>query len=91
MMIIGIAVKTIADNLFLNHSYLSTFFKEKTGSSLVEYITMVKMERAKVLFINSNLRNYEIADKLGYKDVEYFSKVFKKYTGETPSAFKSKN
>lgn len=83
-----VSVKIIADQMFLNPSYLSTLYKEKTGRSLVEYITMVKMERAKVLFHDGNLRNYEIADKLGYKDVEYFGKLFKKYTGMTPSKFK---
>ncbi|MBZ9621877.1 response regulator [Clostridium sp. FP2] len=83
-----VSVKIIADQLFLNHSYLSTVYKEKTGTSLVEYITMVKMERAKILFENNSIKNYEIADKLGYKDVEYFSKLFKKYTGTTPSNFK---
>jgi two-component system response regulator YesN len=83
-----VSVKIIADHLFLNHSYLSTVYKEKTGTSLVEYITMVKMERAKILFENNCTKNYEIADKLGYKDVEYFSKLFKKYTGTTPSDFK---
>ncbi|HBC96756.1 MAG TPA: hypothetical protein DC034_08195, partial [Clostridium sp.] len=85
---IGISVKSIAEQMFLNPSYLSTTYKEKTGKSLVEYITMVKMERAKILFHDNNLRNYEIADKLGYKDVEYFGKLFKKYTGMTPSKFK---
>lgn len=83
-----ISVKSIAEQMFLNPSYLSTSYKEKTGRSLVEYITMAKMERAKILFHDSSLRNYEIADKLGYKDVEYFGKLFKKYTGMTPSKFK---
>jgi len=83
-----VSIKFIADQLFMNQSYLSTLYKEKTGSSLVEYITMVKMERAKILFQNSEIKNYEVADQLGYKDVEYFSKVFKKYTGTTPSEFR---
>ena len=83
-----VSIKFIADQLFMNQSYISTLYKEKTGSSLVEYITMVKMERAKILFQNSEIKNYEVADKLGYKDVEYFSKVFKKYTGTTPSEFR---
>jgi two-component system response regulator YesN len=85
-----ISVKIIADKLFLNSSYLSTVYKKNTGSSLVEYITMVKMERAKILIENTSMKNYEIADKLGYKDVEYFSKLFKKYTGICPSKFKFK-
>lgn len=84
-----VSVKIIADQMFLNQSYLSTLYKEKTGKSLVEYITMVKMERAKILFHDSNIKNYEIASKLGYKDVEYFGKLFKKYTGMTPSKFKA--
>ena len=84
-----VSIKLIAEQLFFNQSYLSTLYKEKTGISLVEYITMVKMERAKILFQNSEIKNYEVADKLGYKDVEYFSKVFKKYTGITPSEFKA--
>jgi len=84
-----VSVKIIADEMFLNQSYLSTLYKEKTGISLVEYITMVKMERAKILLYDINVRNYEIASKLGYKDVEYFSKLFKKYTGLTPSKFKA--
>jgi two-component system, response regulator YesN len=85
-----VSVRIIAEQLFLNQSYLSTLYREKTGNSLVEYITMVKMERAKILFQNSSIKNYEVADKLGYKDVEYFGKIFKKYTGTTPSEFKSR-
>lgn len=84
-----VSIKIIADQMFLNQSYLSTLFKDKTGISLIEYITMVKMERAKVLFHDSEIKNYEVAYKLGYKDVEYFSRVFKKYVGITPSEFKT--
>jgi two-component system response regulator YesN len=84
-----ISIKSIADQMFLNQSYLSTLFKDKTGTSLLEYITMVKMERAKVLFHDSEIKNYEVAYKLGYKDVEYFSRVFKKYIGIPPSEYKA--
>ena len=85
-----ISVKVIANQLFLSQSYLSTLYREKTGTSLVEYITMVKMERAKILFRDNNIKNYEVANILGYKDVEYFGKIFKKYTGITPSKFKNR-
>ena len=84
-----VSIKTIADQMFLNQSYLSTLFKDKTGISLIEYMTMVKMESAKILFLDSEIKNYEVAYKLGYKDVEYFSKVFKKNVGITPSEFKA--
>lgn len=84
-----ISIKGISDELFLSTSYLSTLYKEKTGKSLIEYITMVKMERAKRLLNDLSMKNYEISEKLGYKDAEYFSKLFKKYTGTTPSDFRN--
>lgn len=84
-----ISVKIISDSLFINRNYLSEVFKHKFGISLVEYLTMVKMERAKRLLSDSGMRNYEIANKLGFKDIEYFSKVFKKYTGITPTEFRN--
>lgn len=84
-----VSIKSIADQMFLNQSYLSTLFKDKTGTSLLEYITMVKMERAKMLFYDDEIKNYEVAYELGYKDVEYFGRVFKKYVGVTPSEFKA--
>lgn len=86
-----ITSKIIAEQMFLSQSYLSNIFREKTGISIVEYITMVKMERAKILFKNIEIKNYEVSDLLGYKDVEYFGKIFKKYTGMTPSEYKISN
>ncbi len=51
----------------------------------MEYSTMVKIERAKVLLSDGNLKIYEIAERLGFKDIEYFSKLFKKTTEMTPT------
>lgn len=84
-----ISVKNISENLFINRNYLSDMFKQKLGMSLVEYLTMIKMERAKRYITCGEFKNYEIADKLGFKDIEYFSKLFKKYTGMTPTEFKN--
>jgi two-component system response regulator YesN len=50
---------------------------------------MVKMARAEYLFKASNRKIYEIGDELGYKDINYFSKLFKKYYGKTPSEYKN--
>jgi len=46
------------------------------------------MEREKIIILQDNLKTYEIAEKLGFKDTEYFSKVFKKSTGMTPTEFR---
>ena len=52
---------------------------------------MAKIERAKYLLISTSLKNYEIAETLGYKDHEYFSKVFKKSTGLSPTVYRKEN
>lgn len=84
----NVTLQDISESSFLNKSYISDVFKQKTGVTLVKYMTMAKMEMAKKILINEKLKNYEIAEILGYKDVEYFSKVFKKYAGVTPVEFR---
>ncbi|MDR1604157.1 MAG: helix-turn-helix domain-containing protein [Gracilibacteraceae bacterium] len=83
-----ISLTDIAGRLFVNSKYLGTLFKKETGRSFVEYVTFVRMERAKTLLRDRNLKIYEIAIRLGYDDVDYFSRVFKKQTAETPSKYR---
>ncbi len=83
-----ISVKNITESLYISKAYLSELFKEATGITLSEYISMVKIERAKYLLLTSSMKAYEIADALGYNDHEYFSKVFKKFTGLSPTVFR---
>jgi len=75
------SVTDVAKKMFVSKSHLSEQFKKNTGMTLVNYITLVKMERAKILLRTTNLRYSEIAYQLGYQYSEYFSKVFKKYVG----------
>lgn len=83
-----LSLKIVADKLYMNKTYISEAFKQKTGISFINYLTMVKIERSKILMQTENLKLYEIAEKLGYKDVEYFGKIFKKYIGITPTEFR---
>jgi two-component system response regulator YesN len=85
-----LSVKMLSEKMFISKSHLSYIFKQKFGVSLLEYITMVKIERAKRLLREENLKNYEIAYKLGFQDNEYFSKVFKRHTGMSPTEFRKK-
>jgi two-component system response regulator YesN len=82
-----ISLNKIAKKLFISRSYLSMLFREKTGLNVIDYITFIKIERAKILLSDRSLKNYEIAAKLGYCD-EYFTKLFKKVIGMTPSAYR---
>lgn len=85
-----LSVKAISERLYISKSYLSEIFRNEMGVPLLEYINMVKMEYAKKLLRDENLKNYEVAYKLGFKDNEYFSKVFKRHIGMPPSEFRQK-
>lgn len=80
-------LKTIADDLHINSSYLSTVFSAHTDIRFVDYLTTVKMKRAGWLLKKTELKVSEIASRLYYKDVRYFSKLFKKQFGVTPSEY----
>lgn len=84
-------IKDVADNLFISKAYLSELFKRDTGLSLLDYMSSVKIERAKYLLETTTIKNYEIAEMLGFRDPEYFSKVFKKHTGVPPSSYRKEN
>lgn len=83
-----ISVKILSEKLFMNKSYLSEIFKQQFGITILEYITMVKMERAKKLLQEGNLKNYQIAEILGFRDNEYFGRLFKKYIGVLPKDYR---
>lgn len=86
-----VSLSSTAEKLFMNKTYMSELFKQNTGIAFVEYLIIVKMERAKKLLAEGELKIFEIAEKLGYKDIEYFSKLFKKQTGFTPTLFRKIN
>lgn len=71
-----------------NASYLGKLFREKAGCSFNEYLDRARMEQAKSMLANGNKRVYEIAQELGYKDVDYFHKKFKKYVGVSPNEYR---
>ncbi|NOU86131.1 helix-turn-helix domain-containing protein [Paenibacillus sp. LMG 31460] len=72
----------------LNPSYLSQLFKQQTGGKFVDYVIEMRMEEAKKLLIKTSLRVSEIAERLGYGDISYFSSTFKKLTGCSPLEYR---
>ena len=73
----------------MNRKYISEVFRQKTGELLIDYITRVKMARAARLLSQSTRKTYEIALQLGYRDTEYFSRLFKKHMVVTPSEYRN--
>ncbi|MDD3137953.1 MAG: response regulator [Lachnospiraceae bacterium] len=77
-------IDVIAQELELSADYIRVLFKNKTGINFNKFSTLLKMEYAKELLKQTNLKIYEIAEKCGYGTIDYFTKLFKNYTGETP-------
>ena len=82
-----LSLTDIAESIHMNTSYISRMFKEKAGENLFDYINKRKIEKAKQLINNNELRMYEIALNVGMEDTAYFSRVFKKYEGISPSEY----
>lgn len=80
--------KVISAQLHINSTYLSTVFIAQTNVRFVDYMNMVKLKRAAYMLLNTKLEIKEIADRLYYKDISYFSKLFKKKYGIVPSMFR---
>jgi YesN/AraC family two-component response regulator len=83
-----VTLTDVAAKVHLNPSYLSHLFKQQTGQKFVDYIVIQRMEEAKKLVRATSLRISEIAERLGYQDIAYFSNTFKKVTGKTPLEFR---
>ncbi|MBD0378994.1 response regulator [Paenibacillus sedimenti] len=85
-----LSIKSISEALFLTPNYLSLQFKKETGSTINQYITELRIERAQELLRDRSRKLYEIAVLVGFQDANYFAKTFKKLTGMTPSEYKEK-
>ncbi len=85
-----VSVRHVADSLFVSESYLLHLFKENVGKTFIECLTDYRILMAKRLLMEGKYKIYEVADKVGYPDVKYFSQIFRKKTGLTPSDFYTK-
>ncbi len=85
-----ISLRQLAEEVYINISYLSRLFKSYTGCTYIDYITKLRINRAKQLLKDPGLAVYEIANMLNYQDPKYFSNLFKKFVGETPREYRLK-
>lgn len=83
-----VSLEAAASFLNIGKNYFCSVFKKETGMTFYDYFTNVRIDKAKELLRNTNLRTYEIAEKVGYYNINYFSTVFKKNVGLSPSEFR---
>ncbi|MGN8647249.1 AraC family transcriptional regulator [Gracilibacillus sp. HCP3S3_G5_1] len=87
----NITLEEVADEVGLSSYYLSKLFKEHFHITFVEYVTQTRIAKAKDLLLDDRVSLKEIALTIGYKDPNYFSRVFKKETGVSPSDYRKQH
>lgn len=81
-------LSVLSEKLDLSSGYLSIMFKKNFGIPFQDYLLQKRMEKAKLLLLTTELKNYEIAEQIGFEDVNYFITKFKKYYQITPKQYR---
>ncbi|MFE5317770.1 helix-turn-helix domain-containing protein [Paenibacillus sp. NPDC056579] len=79
---------SVAQKVYMTPTYLSSLFKMNTGKTFIDQLTEIRITKAKEMLKCTHLKNYEVAEKVGYKDSRYFSQIFKKKVGLSPSEYR---
>jgi two-component system response regulator YesN len=85
-----ISLDDVSKEVDISPYYFSKLFKEETGENFIEYLTAVRINKAKQLIAGSDMSMKEICTEVGYSDPNYFSRIFKKNVGVTPTEYKDK-
>lgn len=83
-----ISLTKVAEHVDMNPNYLSSLFRQETGYTFINYLTLLRLTKAKALLKNTNKSITQIAQQVGYLDSKHFYKVFKKWENKTPLEFR---
>ncbi len=83
-----LSIQDVADHVERNADYLSNLFSKKEGVTFTEYLNSLRIKKAQQLLLNTSQYTYEISESVGYSDYRYFTQVFKKITGHSPSEYR---
>lgn len=84
----NVNLELLANQIHMNAYYFSSYFKKHAGENFKDYLNRVRMNAAMQLLLTTSMKSYEIAEEVGFKDHKYFSKIFQKRYGMTPSQYK---
>ncbi|SFJ78893.1 two-component system, response regulator YesN [Paenibacillus sp. UNC496MF] len=84
----GLTLQHVAEEVHVTPVWMSKLFKKETGKTFLEYLTDLRMERAKRMLESVQFKVYEVSSQVGYKDPVHFAKLFKKQTGHTPKEYR---
>ena len=87
----SISLDVVCSILGVSNSYFSSVFKKETGKSFISYLTDYRMDIAEELILSGETKSYKVAEKVGYLDANYFSYVFKKRFGVSPSKYRARH
>ncbi|WP_434577002.1 response regulator transcription factor [Thermoanaerobacterium thermosaccharolyticum] len=86
----SLSLNTISQKVHLSPNYVSFIFKKYKGINISDYIIKVRIKKAEELLVSTDYKTYEIANKIGYTNSQYFSVLFKKMKGLSPTEFRKK-
>ncbi|MBQ1802057.1 2-isopropylmalate synthase [Lachnobacterium bovis] len=84
-------LETLAEQFHLSEPYISKYIKDKSGKNFGEHLASIRMKKAKVLLKNGNMNIENIADAVGYPNVEHFNRLFKKMFNKTPMQYRNES
>lgn len=84
----ALRLEDVSSAVGFNATYFSTLFKKETGQNFMDYLTELRISKAKELLCGEELSVQDVAEQVGYRDLKYFSRLFKKLTGVSPSDYK---
>lgn len=87
----NITLENIAPLFGYNSSYLGKIFSKKMGENFNSYIDHIRIEHSKKLLRSKSLKVYQVAESVGYRNVDYFHIKFKKYVGQSPAEYRKSN
>lgn len=85
-----ISLEVVSKELYISTGYLSLLFKQEMKVNFIDFISSYRIEKSKELLKDNKLKNYQVARQVGFNDEKYFSQLFKKHTGITPSQYRQK-